>query len=83
VALDAPLNQRQIDVLRWISEGCPEGRWIDFTYKTTAAALEWRGLVTVSKRGGAWTASILPAGTHYLKRPRSPRICISAALLLL
>jgi hypothetical protein len=66
VALDAPLNQRQIDILRWISEGCQEERWPDHTYKTTAAALEWRGLVAVSKRGGVWNASILPAGTHYL-----------------
>lgn len=66
MALDAPLNQRQIDVLQWISKGCQEGRWPDHTYKTTAAALEWRGLVTVSKRGGVWTASILSAGARYL-----------------
>jgi hypothetical protein len=71
VAHDAPLNNRQIDVLRWISEGCLEGRWPDFTYKTTAAALEWRGLVTISKRDG-WTAAILPAGTHYLKTDNYP-----------
>lgn len=65
--LDAPLNRRQIDVLRWVSDGCPEGIWKDFTHKTTASALEWRGLITVSKRGGSWTASITPAGAHYLK----------------
>jgi hypothetical protein len=34
--------------------------------------LEWRGLVTVSKRGGAWTASILSAGTHYLATGNYP-----------
>lgn len=71
VALDAPLNNRQTEVLRWISEGCPEGRWSDSTYKTTAAALEWRGLVNISKREG-WTAAILPAGAHYLKTGNYP-----------
>jgi len=25
VALDTPLNQRQIDVLSWIRDGCPDG----------------------------------------------------------
>lgn len=72
VALDASLNQGQIDVLQWISEGCPADRWTNFTYKTTAAALEWRGLITVSKRGGIWTAAILPAGTHYLATGKYP-----------
>ncbi len=72
MALDALLNQRQIDVLRWISEGCQEGWWPDHTYKTTAAALEWRGLITVSKRGGVWTASLLPAGMQYLATGNYP-----------
>lgn len=72
MALDASLNQRQIDVLRWIGEGCPADTWTNFTYKTTAAALEWRGLITVSKRGGIWTAAILPAGTHYLATGNYP-----------
>jgi hypothetical protein len=66
VALDAPLNQRQLDVLRWIHDGCPEGRWSDFTYKTTAGALQGRRLVDVSKRGGTWSATVLPAGVFYL-----------------
>ena len=66
MTLDAPLNGRQVEVLRWISDGCPEDRWTNSSYKRTAAALEWRGLVTVSKRGGTWSASILRAGTEYL-----------------
>lgn len=70
--LDAPLNQRQIDVLRWVSDGCPEGHWKDFTHKTTASALDWRGLITVSKLGGIWTASITPAGAQYLKTGNYP-----------
>lgn len=72
MALDAPLNDRQVEVLHWISEGCPDGRWTNSSYKTTTAALEWRGLVTVSKRGGTWSASILPAGTEYLATGNYP-----------
>lgn len=66
MALRDPLNHRQVEVLRWISEGCPDGRWTDFTYKTTASALRSRRLVKVSRQDGMWTASILPAGEQYL-----------------
>lgn len=66
MALDTPLNQRQLEVLNWINDGCPEGRWTDYTFKTTAQSLASRRLVTVSKRGGTWKAAILPAGEHYL-----------------
>lgn len=72
MALDLPLNDRQLDVLRWISDGCPDGRWTDFTFKTTANALAWRRLVTVSKRGGVWSAALLPAGEHYLATKQYP-----------
>jgi hypothetical protein len=72
VALDTPLNHRQFEVLRWINDGCQEGRWTDFTYKTTASALESRRLVDVSKRGGKWSATILPAGVSYLANGQYP-----------
>lgn len=71
--LDAPLNSRQVDVLQWIREGCPDGRWSDFTFKATANALASRRLVTVSKRGGKWTAGLLSAGEYYLANDRYPR----------
>jgi hypothetical protein len=76
VALGAPLNYRQLEVLRWISDGCPDGRWNDFSYKTMANALEWRGLVAVSKRGGVWTASILPAGQSPWLTPNQVRTAL-------
>jgi hypothetical protein len=72
VALDTPLNQRQLEVLHWISDGCPDGRWTDFTFKLTTTALASRRLVTVSKREGAWSAAILPAGEHYLTKGQYP-----------
>jgi hypothetical protein len=72
VALDTPLNERQIEVLHWINDGCPKGRWTDFTFKTTAGALASRRLVVVSKRGGVWGAAILAAGEHYLSEGEYP-----------
>lgn len=72
MALKDPLNHRQVEVLRWIKEGCPDGRWSDFTYKTTASALQSRRLVEISKRSGTWKASMLPAGDHYLANGRYP-----------
>jgi hypothetical protein len=72
VAFDTPLNHGQLEVLRWIGEGCPDGRWTDFTFKTTAPALASRRLVSVSKRGGLWGAAMLPAGEHYLSKGQYP-----------
>jgi hypothetical protein len=69
MAMDTPLNNRQVEVLRWISEGCTEGRWADFGHKVSAASLQARRLVKISKRGG-WKATIEPAGlySHRLDR---------------
>lgn len=66
------LSQRQYDVLTWIEKGCPEGVWDDFTYKTTAYALENRGLVSVRKHRGTWTATLTEDGRYYLKHHTYP-----------
>ncbi|MEU1548964.1 hypothetical protein [Nocardia sp. NPDC005745] len=42
------------------------------TYKTTANALEWRGLVSVSKKGGVWRAEATDAGRYYLEHEDYP-----------
>jgi hypothetical protein len=62
----APLKPSQVGVLRWIAVGCPEGVMKDVTYKTTAAALQNRNLVRISKPHGRWQATVLPGGQHYL-----------------
>ena len=72
MSIGTPLNNRQVEVLRWISEGCAEGRWADFGYKVSAASLQARRLVKVSKRGG-WKATIEPAGLYYLQHGDYPR----------
>ena len=73
-----PLSQWQQEVLAWIGDGCPEGVMQDFTYKTTAVALQNRRLVTVSKRGGVWRAEITSAGRHYLNHGTYPESAPSA-----
>lgn len=60
------VNARQLEVLQWIADGCPEGVMEDSSFKTTAVALRGRGLAEVSKRGG-WHASITEAGSYYLE----------------
>lgn len=65
------VNEHQLEVLRWISMGCPEGVMTDFSYKTSAIALRNRGLATVSRRGG-WHASLTDAGRYFLEHGRYP-----------
>jgi hypothetical protein len=80
------VNDRQLSVLRWIADECPERGMTDSSYKISAVALRNRGLAAVSKRGG-WHASITDAGRHYLDHgaypgspppkltvPRKPRV---------
>ena len=64
----APLSQRQVEVLRWVADGCPDGIWQDFRYKQTACALADRGLVTVSRRRHSWQAAITIGGRFYLEQ---------------
>ncbi|MFT3663024.1 MAG: hypothetical protein QM809_17145 [Gordonia sp. (in: high G+C Gram-positive bacteria)] len=72
MSLKDPLHDRQLELLRWIGDGCPEGRWEGHAYKTSTTALVSRRLVTVSKKGGIWRATLLPAGTYYLEHGEYP-----------
>lgn len=65
------LNPRQVEVLQWIADGCPDRVWSDFTYKHTAVALQGRRLAKVSKRGG-WHAEITDDGRFYLVHGEYP-----------
>lgn len=66
-----PLNPRQLAVLQWISDGCPDGVMPDTTYKLSAVALKSRRLATVSKRGG-WHAAMTDDGVYYLANGHYP-----------
>jgi hypothetical protein len=72
VDVTASLNERQVQVLRWIGDGCPEGVMAGYTYKTTAIALQGRRLVVVSKRHGVWSAVLTDNGRHYLEHGTYP-----------
>lgn len=63
----APLSARQLDVLRWIADGCPDRDWPDHTHKVTASALAGRGLVTVRRRAKRWGAVVTENGRYYLE----------------
>jgi hypothetical protein len=39
VNLSSPINPHQVEVLRWIADGCPNGVMTGYSYKTTAKAL--------------------------------------------
>ncbi|WP_137146339.1 hypothetical protein [Mycolicibacterium sp. CR10] len=66
------LTVRQVEVLQWIGDGCLDGVWRDFTYKTTAYALASRGLVTVDRRRKQWSATLTDEGRFYLAHGHYP-----------
>ena len=72
VQRNAPLSVRQIQVLQWIGQGCPDRAWPDFTYKTTTYALAARDLVKVDRRHGSWSAVLTDAGRFYLEHGHYP-----------
>lgn len=81
--MERQVNERQLAVLEWVGAGCPAGLWESSSYKTTCQALQNRGLVTVSRKGGQWSVALTSAGRHYLahgtypprgSRPRKTRV---------
>jgi hypothetical protein len=84
------LNDVQIEVLRWIDEGCPDGSMKDgVSHRISAAALRNRGFVRTSGRGPTWKAAITASGKEYLKRvdgprppiPRQPNVSVTQQLI--
>ena len=82
------LNHQQLEVLRWIGQGCPAGQQPAVGFKLSAQALQSRRLAVVSRRGGRWAAEITDDGRHYLRhgdypstasRPRTSRLVVSDA----
>ena len=68
------LSARQVEVLQWVADGSPEGRWPegDYTYKTTCYGLSNRRLVTVDRRQAYWNATITDAGIYYIEHQQFP-----------
>lgn len=61
------LTERQVEVLRWVGNGCRDGVMPDLHHRISAAALRSRGLVTTRGRGPSWSARITAAGREYLE----------------
>ncbi len=66
----SPLNARQAEVLQWIEQERPRQDWPNRAHKTTALALQRRGLIRVSEEGDSWSAEITDAGRYYLTHKR-------------
>jgi hypothetical protein len=83
------LNEKQVELLRWVSDGCPEGVFENDFHRISAAALQARGLITISGRGATWAAKIAPAGSEYLSRvdgtkppiPRQANVSVTQQLV--
>jgi hypothetical protein len=67
VKWSAPISGRQVEILQWIADGCPDGVMTGYSYKTTARALQGRRLVTAGVRAGAWRAEVTDVGRYYLE----------------
>lgn len=70
--MERQVNERQLSVLKWVEDGCPVGVWETSSYKTTCQALQNRGLVLVSRKGGQWSVALTSAGRHYLAHGTYP-----------
>ena len=68
-----PLSQRQLDVLTWIGQGCPDGIWSDGTYKTTSYGLSERGLAKVDRRRKSWSVMLSGGSNGGTRRPSVDR----------
>ena len=68
------VNEKQLAVLRWIGEGCPEGVWDTGSdvHKVSAAALRSRRLVTIEKIDARWHAQLTAAGEFFLANSQYP-----------
>ncbi len=68
------LNQKQVEVLRWVEDGCPiDGGEEGNERRITARALERRGLIAIKGHGASWSASITKVGLAWLAaRPGVP-----------
>lgn len=74
-----PLTPHQVELLRWLSDGCPKRDWPDHSHKVTIRALQSRGLATISRKHKTWAAAITDRGRYYLDHGRYPPTIASHA----
>ena len=66
------INDRQGDLLERIADGEDLSKPDAAADRTTARALQTRGLITIAKRKGVYAASITDVGKYYLKHGYHP-----------
>lgn len=72
--MDRGVTPKQREVLQWIADGCPAGKWDpeDYSYKMSSAALANRRLICQHGRGRNWAATITDDGTYFLEHGQFP-----------
>lgn len=66
------LTERQLEVLRWVGDGCPARDWPDESHKLTARAMSYRGLLLVGRKHKVWTATITDVGRYFIDHGHAP-----------
>ena len=64
------VSLRQYEILKWISEGCPEGVYEGTGHRQTARALHNRRLVRISGHGATWQAVVTEQGVAVLAKEK-------------
>lgn len=77
--MQRPVNDVQRRVLNWLALD-PQSAPPLSAYKTVATALQTRGLIEISRRHGAWAATLTEAGRYYQEHGRYPPAEIRPAL---
>ncbi len=67
------LTDAQVELLRWVDEGCPEGVYEGVHHRISVAALHRRGLAAAVGHGDRWSAEITDVGRAYLADVDGPR----------
>lgn len=67
-----PLNERQLSLLQCIGDGDDLSGPDGVGQRNSARALQDRGLVDVSRKGGVWRARVTDAGRFYLAHGHHP-----------
>lgn len=72
VSINSPINDVHLAALRAIRASSAEAESPDPKFKRSAGVLQDRKLITISKRGGRWKATLTERGTYYLEHGAYP-----------
>lgn len=73
------LTPKQIELLNWVRNGCPDGVYEGYAHRTSARALASKGLLKVRGHGADWTVTLTDAGRDWKPGQSSPRRTASRA----